>query len=307
MAGSKSFVSGTGAVNVDLLFEGLTRLPGEGEEIFSKALSLRLGGGVPATLVNLAGLGVPVRLQTALGEDMFSDFARREFQKSGVPFTELHTDWELPLNVTAALLTPGERTFVSCSGAGSVTEAMRQQIYDCSKGASIVSMSPGYLDVYQQLKREGAILVLDMGWEDDLSLEKWKDYFRLADFYLPNRKEAWKLTGKSEPEEAVRVLADWFDISVVKADGDGCYYCECGEVHHIPGIREFPFRDSTGAGDAFYAGFLYGLYHGASIAQCIRYGNITGAKCVSAVGCLTERCTESSLQDLVVKCYGKTE
>ena len=59
-----SFVAGAGSINIDLLFEGLPRIPNEGEELYSRGFSLQMGGGVSATLLNLAGLGVPVRIQT---------------------------------------------------------------------------------------------------------------------------------------------------------------------------------------------------------------------------------------------------
>jgi sugar/nucleoside kinase (ribokinase family) len=63
----------------------------------------------------------------------------------------------------------------------------------------------------------------------------------------------------------------------------------------IPSIPEYVHRDSTGAGDAFLAGFLYGLYHDCSAQECVLFGNITGGKCVTAVGCLTAWCTEQEL------------
>ena len=73
-----SFAAGAGSINVDLLFEGMPRIPNEGK-LFARGFSLQMGGGVPATLLNLSGLGVPVRILTGLGEDMFSEFARRKF------------------------------------------------------------------------------------------------------------------------------------------------------------------------------------------------------------------------------------
>ena len=53
--------------------------------------------------------------------------------------------------------------------------------------------------------------------------------------------------------------------------------------------------DATGAGDAFMAGFMYGLYHDYCPEDCIRLGNVTGGYCVQAVGCLTRFPTEEEL------------
>ena len=64
-----SYVAGVGIVNCDLLYSGLTRLPTEGEELFARGFDLQLGGGVPAVMIHLNRLGVPVQFSTFLGRD----------------------------------------------------------------------------------------------------------------------------------------------------------------------------------------------------------------------------------------------
>ena len=147
-----------------------------------------------------------------------------------------------------------------------------------SKGAKLVQMQEGFLPVYRKLHEEGTILIFDMGWDDELSFEKYGDYLRLADYYTPNTKEALKITGRDTPEEALRVLAEYFE-----------------HPRLLRNIPEFTCKDSTGAGDAFLAGLMYGLYHGYPFADCVRFGNITGGKSVTGVGCLTEYVQESEL------------
>ena len=290
-----SFVAGAGSINIDLLFEGLPRIPNEGEELYSRGFSLQMGGGVSATLLNLAGLGVPVRIQTGLGNDMFSDFARRTFASFGVePYNLADGTTGIPLNISAALLTPSDRTFVSYTDALPMDDA---RIYENSRGAKIVQMGVGSLEAYRRLKADGAILVFDTGWDDAMSLETYQEYLELADYYTPNQKEALKITGTDQPADAARVLTQFFDKVIVKLDKDGCLILEDGQERIIPNIPVV-HRDSTGAGDAFLAGFLYGLYHDYSFAQSVLFGNITGGTCVTAVGCLTARLTEDELLDL---------
>ena len=290
-----SFVAGAGSINIDLLFEGLPRIPNDGEELYSRGLSLQMGGGVSATLLNLAGLGVPVRIQTGLGNDMFSDFARRTFASFGVePYNLADGTTGIPLNISAALLTPSDRTFVSYTDGLPMDDA---RIYENSRGAKIVQMGVGSLEAYRRLKADGAILVFDTGWDDAMSLETYREYLELADYYTPNQKEALKITGTDQPADAARVLTQFFDKVIVKLDKDGCLILEDGQERIIPNIPVV-HRDSTGAGDAFLAGFLYGLYHDYSFAQSVLFGNITGGTCVTAVGCLTARLTEDELLDL---------
>ena len=61
------YVAGAGVVNCDILYSGITRLPSEGEEIFSTGFDLQLGGGIPGIMVTLARLGVPVKFSTYWG------------------------------------------------------------------------------------------------------------------------------------------------------------------------------------------------------------------------------------------------
>jgi len=289
------FVAGTSNTNIDLIYQGLPRVPNEGEELYAKDFSVQLGGGVPATLINLGRLGVPTRIQTTLGSDMFSDFARKMFQENGVAPLNLYEGNGIPVNVTTAMLTPGDRTFCSYSDNPTVTDEMRDKVYQASTGARVALMQFGYLDVYQKLHDEGTTLVFDTGWDDEMSLSSYHEYLTLADYYTPNQKEALKITGAATPEDAARVLGRYFERVIVKLDKDGCLISEHGSPRIVPQIPCYTHRDSIGAGDAFLAGLIYGIYHGADFARSVLYGNITGGKCVTGVGCLSASCTEDEL------------
>ena len=290
-----SFASGIGRVNIDLLYSGLPRMPHPGEELYSTGFSLQLGGGVPATLVNLSRLGVPVRILTWLGEDQFSSFAKGEFERCGAEPINLYTGNGMPVNLSTAVLTPGERTFISYTDGIGSEDGLLERAYDAMRGARILEMNPdGPLEVYRQLKKDGTILVLDMGWDEEMCFEKYHDFLELADYYTPNLPESLRITGENTPERAARALERYFDHVIVKLDKGGCLIREEGREHVISSLS-VPFADSTGAGDAFLSGLLYGLYYGKSFAQSVLYGNITGGKCVTAIGCLSAYCTEDEL------------
>ena len=198
-------------------------------------------------------------------------------------------------NILNAKQTRGDRTFATYCKPTAITDELLERVYTMSKGAKLVQMQEGFLPVYRKLHEEGTILIFDMGWDDELSFEKYGDYLRLADYYTPNTKEALKITGRDTPEEALRVLAEYFEHPLVKLDKDGCLILEDGRPRLLRNIPEFTCKDSTGAGDAFLAGLMYGLYHGYPFADCVRFGNITGGKSVTGVGCLTEYVQESEL------------
>ena len=288
-----SFVGAFGKLNVDLLYSGMPRIPNEGEEIYCKDFKVCLGGGLPATMINCSRLGVPAKIGTFLGDDMFSDFARKELEKSGTQY-ELFESKNYPLNVTSAIITSTDRTFVSYGGTETYSDEMLEKIYNALKGAKVVAMQEKIIPVYKELKKDGTILVLDTGYSDDMSIEKHKELIEVADYYTPNIDETEKLTGTRDYKEALKVLGEYFEKPVVKLGKLGCAGYD-KDYFVVDNIDEFKCVDATGAGDAFLSGFIYGLYNDLDFKQCILVGNITGGKCVTGVGCLTEYIAEEQL------------
>ncbi len=294
-----SFVAAFGKLNVDLLYSGMPRIPNEGEEIYSKDFKVCLGGGLPATMINCSRLGVSSKIGTFLGEDMFSSFAKGELEKSGTNY-EVFESKNFPLNVTSAIITEKDRTFVSYGGTETYSDEMLEKIYNSLKGAKVVAMQEKLIPVYKQLKKEGTILVLDTGYSDDMSFEKHKDLIEIADYYTPNIDETEKLTGTKDYKEALKILGEYFEKPIVKLGKYGCAGFD-GEYFKVNNIDEFKCIDATGAGDAFLAGFIYGLYNDFNFRKCILAGNITGGKCVTGTGCLTEYVNETEITEYLKK------
>ncbi len=294
-----SFAAGYGKTNVDLLFEGMPRLPEEGEEIFTDKFSLCIGGGVPGTMITLGRLGIECKTVTELSDDMFSDFALREFRKAGVEPVNVFHGNKVAVNITAAAITKSDRTFWSYGNTEDSARA--EEIYSALKGAKAVAMHESYTDVYRKLKEEGTTVILDTGFIEGMSLEFFEEKLYVADYYLPNRKEATIITGESDPKKAAEVLGRYLDIAIVKLDKDGCLIYDKKSYTYVKSIDEFVHVDSTGAGDAFFAGFMFGIMTGEPIERCVLFGNITGGKCVTAVGCTTAYVTRDELYELAEK------
>ena len=295
----KDFVAAFGKLNCDLLFAGMPRIPNEGEEIYSKDFKVCLGGGLPATMINCSRLGVPAKLGTFLGDDMFSQFAKDELIKYGVDFVPFESE-NYPLNITSAIITERDRTFVSYGGTEKYSDEMLEKIYSVLKGAKIVAMQEKILPVYEQLKKDGTVLVLDTGYSDDMSIDTLRDYIKIADYYTPNIDETEKITGTRDYKKALDFLRDYFEKPILILGRDGCAGFD-GDYFVVPEIEEFSCVDATGAGDAFLSGFITGLFRDEDFRKCILMGNITGGKCVTGVGCLTQYLTESELSEYVRK------
>lgn len=292
-----AFIAGAGATNVDLLYQGMERIPDVGEELYCKDFDLQLGGGLPATLINLGRLGIETKIATELGTDIFSEFAKDKFLQNGVEPTNLYEGDKIPLNITSAIILPKDRTFFTY-GKGSIEadDKAKEKFFQIAKDSKITMMQlGGFLDVYKKLHEGGTKLVLDTGWDDDMSFEKYADYLEIADYYTPNQKEAKKISNTSTPEEAAQALTKYFDNVVVKVDKDGCIGIDENGSFFVPSIDEFKNVDSTGAGDAFLSGFMYGLFYDKPLKECVLLGNITGGKAVTKVGALSAYNTEQEL------------
>lgn len=289
------FAGGAGFANLDLLYAGLSRLPESGQEIYAREFDIQLGGGVPATMINLNRLGVPSKLLTFMGEDFISEFVKKAFEGYGIEAVNLYEGKGRPVTVSSALICQGDRSFVSYQDEIEITPRHVEEVYRQLKGAKVVDMQDGFLEAYQKLSGEGVIHVFDTGWEEDLSIEKYRDYLEIADYYVPNQKEALKITGESTVENAARQLSRYFKDVIIKLDKDGCLLQNSNGIKIIPPLSGVTAVDATGAGDAFMSGFLYGLYYDYPVEQCIRFGNVTGGVCVQGVGCLAKYVGEEEL------------
>ncbi|MDO4614854.1 MAG: carbohydrate kinase family protein [Lachnospiraceae bacterium] len=292
------FAAGVGFANFDMLFSGIPRLPKEGEEIYAEHFETALGGGIATTLINLKRLNSDVRIVTFLGKDIYSAFIESELRRYGVEYVNVYEGNQIPVNITAAMITQKDRTFMSYHDPIEITAAQKNMILEQLQDADVIDMHEGFLDVYREIRRNGhAKFIFDTGWTEDMSVDKYREYLELADYYLPNQPEALKMTGTGTVEQAADVLGQFFDDVVIKLDKEGCFYknMRTAETMVISPMRGVKAVDSTGAGDSFMSGFIYGLMHGAQIPECIAYGNVTGGACVQGVGCLTNYVTEPEL------------
>jgi ribokinase len=134
---------------------------------------------------------------------------------------------------------------------------------------------------------------LDAGWDDS---GNW-DYgiypvLEHTDIFFPNEAEALEITKAPSFERAAAKLAEFCGIAVVKRGPRGAY-CLSGPGKGSRGgeggayaaaALDVEVVDTTGAGDAFNAGFIYAYLRGRSLGECLAYGNACGSLCVTAPG-----------------------
>ena len=103
-----------------------------------------------------------------------------------------------------------------------------------------------------------------------------------VDILFSNESEAEAFTGKPA-KEAVSMLSELVEVSLVTIGKEGALVGSKGEVWQIPAEGGKPV-DTTGAGDHFAAGFLYGQSVGATLEQSARIGSIVAGHIIEVVG-----------------------
>ncbi len=249
------------------------------------------GGSAGNTIRALAIMGSKVGFIGKTGDDEFGHFFVDSCESVGID-TKI-TISELPSGVASTFISPnGERTFATYLGAASTLKAedLRVEMFE---GYSYLYLE-GYLvqdhdmilTAVEMAKQAGLQICLDMASYNIVEAEK--EIFTLllnkyVDIVFANEEEVKAFTGKA-PEEALNDLAQYCSISIVKMGKNGSIIKKGTEVIHVDALDVPNVVDTTGAGDFFAAGFLYGLTSGYSFTKCAKIGSLLASKVIQTIG-----------------------
>jgi sugar/nucleoside kinase (ribokinase family) len=141
-------------------------------------------------------------------------------------------------------------------------------------------------EVLKRARRAGVVTFLDVVWDDT---GRWMQVLEPClphvDYFIPSLPEAQALTGLEEPEQVARdLLSRGVGTVGLKMGADGCLVMTAaGERLRLPAYQ-VEVVDATGAGDAFAAGYIAGVWHGWSLEQTARFANAVGGLNVTGFG-----------------------
>jgi sugar/nucleoside kinase (ribokinase family) len=260
----------------DFVFYGLDTLPVAGQELKTSNFSRSPGGGAVITSIAAARLGIACGAITAVSDD-----AVRVLRIEQVRLHNLLRRGEAPA-ITVALSTPRDRSFVTFNGVNDrLPSRIRRALRPVRARHVHFALNPSpcrpWLAVLASLRRRGISTSWDFGWNPDAARDR--DFWRLAgtlDYVFLNRDEALSYAGTRTLKAA---LARWRRLErvvVIKLGAKGS--CAVGAGHDVSApARRTRVVDTTGAGDAFNAGFLAAQLHGADLRAALRRGNRIGA------------------------------
>ncbi|MFN7945522.1 MAG: carbohydrate kinase family protein [Blastocatellia bacterium] len=273
-----------GDVFTDLVMSGFPRWPQPGEESFAAALHREAGGGAAITACGLARLGVRVALLAVIGRD--GDWLIERLKSCGVDDELIHRPGGDYAGLTVSVSTAEDRAFFTYAGSNLVLPellaadaAARSELSRARHIHLAFPVMPELLtEIATTLHDAGCTVSLDVGWHPDwLSSARTLPALREVDLFLPNEREAELMTGHSEPEKMLRAFADaGLRTVALKLGTSGSALLTNGEIIFCPPVSVDPV-DTTGAGDCFDAGFIYGWLNDRTPDECLRTGNICGA------------------------------
>lgn len=285
-----------GSVTVDVIVTPADSIPAPGTLRAVESVTTHVGGCAANAAIDLAHLGVPVRLSCRVGRDGFGAFVKETAASAGVDVRGVVEDAEASTTVSIVCVnTSGERSFLYCPGSAAAyrrTDVTPELLEGTDilfvAGAMLLTSFDGApcAALLRDARAKGIFTVMDTAWDfEDKWLPKIEAALPWLDLFMPSREEAAALTGEEEPRRmAEKLLAMGPRSVIIKLGREGALFCPEGEEPFRLPAYHMQAVDTTGAGDAFCAGFLAGLAQGWDFRRSGAFANAVGAHCVMAVG-----------------------
>ena len=249
------------------------------------------GGSAGNTILALAHLGAKVGFVGKVGRDDLGKFYKENSKMVGIEARL--TECDLPTGVANTFISPdGERTFGTHLGAAATLQAsdITPELFEDVSMAHI----EGYLVQNHDLMEAICRTAMEQSVQLSLDLASYNvvasdlPFFRhlvqdYIDIVFANEEEAAAFTGKKDPQEALREIASYKCLAVVKLGGKGAS-ARLGNEEVVVKANKVPVIDTTAAGDFFAGGFLYALNKCASLKECLNFGTLLAGHIIGVVG-----------------------
>lgn len=305
-----------GDVNVDLAAPGVKRIPAPGQEEEIPYMGTYPGGGAALFTMGIGKLGLHPVFQGVVGDDFYGRMLKEELEAVHVDTSLLAVDKEGSTGISISFTDASDRSFLTYRGTGQRKPAVAADMAIMKQARHIhVTGYEGSRDqeIYEtflkRVKEETeASVSFDVGW--DAGGEWSRGIYQLLpfiDILFMNETEALHYSRLSSADKAAADFAEVCGQAVVKLGSRGAVAVKEGAVYYG---KAYPVTavDTTGAGDSFNAGYVYGFLKGLDVPGCLRCGNGCGALSVTRLGGNTGFPDEAGLLALIgetAKCDGK--
>ncbi len=287
-----------GDLNVDLIFSGLKNKPSLGSEVRSNGHYLDIGGSGGIFASVLSQLGIDAYICSIIGKDYFGKVLLDKLKNFEVKTDFLISKDNIETGITISIPYKKDKYQISS------VEIFKEYIKDFNniikrmsniKNLSHIhfpsyymmrSFSRNYKNFIFELINKNKNITFSLDTNDD-PVDNWdKDIFKILrhiDILFLNKKEALKISRESRLDLAMEKFKHYVETVILKLGGKGCIAMTPNGVLKEKSI-ETNLCDSTGAGDNFDAGFIYGFLNGLGIKRSLKIANLCGSKSVEQPG-----------------------
>ncbi len=279
---------GVGALNYDRLFR-VERIASAGIEVGVKSMEIAPGGSAANTIVGLARLGARCGFIGCVGSDAEGDFILSDLEGEGVDTSSIAKKRSHTGVIYAFVDAKGERAMYAYPGANDEVRINRSNLA-YAQGARYLHLSSFVGEFSFRAQREllRKLEKVDISFAPGMlyvhrGLRAVEQLIARSKVVFVNQEEARLLTGMRYEKAALRLLKLGAEIVAVTLGRKGCFIAGSDGSWRV---KAYPTKvvDTTGAGDAFAAGFLHGLLHEKSLEECGRLGNKVASLCIGEMG-----------------------
>lgn len=277
-----SQITALGTCNIDFLMK-VPRFSRADDEVDVEDLKIFLGGSATNFALNLSRMGVKVGVIARIGDDEYGQFASSKLQKEGVNIERLVKVSDTTGMAFIAVDKEGERSIYTVMGANARFKLEKNDI-ESIKNSHIVHLTGMYWEVVEEVSKHADYLSLNPGTAlVSYGMEKLGKILKRTNVLFLNRREVSLLTGDDYNTGARKLVEFGVSQVVVTCGRQGACLYTADEIIHSP-TSTVNSLDTTGAGDAFAAGFIAGVVKNKKLEKCLQMGNELASSCVERLG-----------------------
>ncbi|MBI3406815.1 MAG: carbohydrate kinase family protein [Planctomycetes bacterium] len=301
-----------GIVVADHVCTPISHVPAAGELVMADGMLLTSGGCAANAAIDLAKIGVRAAVVGRVGADLFGRIVSDMLRDSGVdvslvmPTPGMDTSQTMIVNVAGQ-----DRRFIHTFGANArfaAADIPSDRLISCK-----VLYLGGYLltpnlkqeelvPVFQKARAHGVKTVLDVGVpKPGEYVSRLDRLLPFTDVFLPNNHEGELITGERDPVKQAEIFQRLGARTVViTMGGDGSILVQ-KDLRLKAGVYPIDYVDGSGGGDAFDAGYIFGMLQNMGAEDCLRFASALGASCVRAIGTTPGVFTRPECEEFLAK------
>ncbi len=298
-----------GLIVADHVCAPIAGLPPPGELAMTDRIDLTIGGCASNVAVDLSRLGLVACVAGRVGDDVLGRHVCNVLAAEGVSCDQVQFSRTARTATTMVINVRGQdRRFIHAAGANAEftgreisADAIRcsRALYVGGFGLNAALSGDSVAALFRTARSAGVATVLDVVVADEDVGRMLEPVLPLTDLFLPNTDEARVITGHNEPLAQAAHFREAGSATVIITCGRaGAWLMNRESTLHIP-AHDVVQVDPTGGGDAFVAGYLFGVMNQAPVDDCLRYGSALGASCVQCAGATTGVFRKSELTEFV--------